>query len=888
MRSTPTQTSRLDTRRRGKPVAAIGSLLLAAATLVGCGGSSSSGDSSALDPLVEDFGIAYVRQPVPETDTSDIRELTAFTPGGDLIYRDLAAPGAREHNITAALTGGMGDVKDVEVSYDGDKLLFALHLPEIEGADPEDQPTWNIWEYQISTGTLRRIIESDLKAKEGQDIAPHYLPDGRIIFSSTRQRTAKPMLLDEGKLQQFAALDEDRNEPALVLHVMDEDGGNIKQLSFNQSHDLDPTVLQNGSVVFSRWDNSGGQEGIHLYSMYPDGANLRLLYGANSHDTGTGGATIQFVQPREMPDGRLAVLAKPYSGTFLGGDILTIDVTDYVDNTEPTAANAGILSGPAQASLSYNEVRTDTAPSRGGRFSAFYPLWDGTNRALVAWSQCRLMEGSRIVPCTDDRLARADAVEAPPLYGVYIYDMDKQTQIPVFRPEEGVLYRDVVVAAPRELPQIIFENDGPPTDSFAFDPALVSENVGILDIRSVYDFDGGFNALGSSAADIESLADPATEAADVRWPARFLRIVKAVSIPGRDVVRLRGSDFGISTAQSMREIVGYAPIEPDGSVRVKVPANIPFAISVLDAKGRRITARHRNWLQLRPGEILTCNGCHEPGGSATHGRQEAASRLYAGAPANGYIFPNTSGYFADQGETMAEARTRLEASALQLSADARFSDVWTDTTAALVASADLDYLYADLATPVPASPNCAPWNALCRITINYPDHIHPLWALPRTNGAGQDRTCTSCHNSGNNDRVPAGQLDLGDGSSDLNPRHLKSYRELVSADFEQELVGGILVDKERPATTDPLYVLDANGDPVLDANGDPVPRMVRFRIAPPMNIAGARASRRFFDRFDDSTDSNHFGILSAAELKLIAEWLDIGGQYYNNPFDVPP
>ena len=32
---------------------------------------------------------------------------------------------------------------------------------------------------------------------------------------------------------------------------------------------------------------------------------------------------------------------------------------------------------------------------------------------------------------------------------------------------------------------------------------------------------------------------------------------------------------------------------------------------------------------------------------------------------------------------------------------------------------------------------------------------------------------------------------------------------------------------------------------------------------------------------------DHTGTLNPAELKLIAEWLDIGGQYYNNPFAVP-
>jgi hypothetical protein len=54
----------------------------------------------------------------------------------------------------------------------------------------------------------------------------------------------------------------------------------------------------------------------------------------------------------------------------------------------------------------------------------------------------------------------------------------------------------------------------------------------------------------------------------------------------------------------------------------------------------------------------------------------------------------------------------------------------------------------------------------------------------------------------------------------------------------------------------------------------------------PASVAGARASSDFFDRFNDLNDL-HFNILSKAEQRLIAEWLDVGAQYYNNPFDAP-
>ena len=69
---------------------------------------------------------------------------------------------------------------------------------------------------------------------------------------------------------------------------------------------------------------------------------------------------------------------------------------------------------------------------------------------------------------------------------------------------------------------------------------------------------------------------------------------------------------------------------------------------------------------------------------------------------------------------------------------------------------------------------------------------------------------------------------------------------------------------------------DVDGNDILE----PIP------TPPPASVLGARASSDFFDRFNDPNDL-HFNILSQAERRLIAEWLDVGAQYYNNPFDAP-
>ncbi|MGH8249334.1 MAG: hypothetical protein ACREVI_01340 [Steroidobacteraceae bacterium] len=863
-------------------------LSLGVVALAGCAtghdGDVNIGGGQSPDPVVLDIPVAYVRGALPvdpDDDLDEVRELETFLAGNDLWLRDRAAPDVPERNVTFAVTGGLWDVRDVDASYDGNKLVFAMRMPLIPGAMDSEQPTWNIWEYDRTTDVLRRVIASDLVAEEGHDAAPHYLPDGRIVFSSTRQRQAKAVLIDEGK-PQFSAEDEDRNEHAFVLHVMNEDGSGIRQISFNQSHDLDPAVLDDGRIVFSRWDNASGSS-IHLYTVNPDGSGLELLYGANSHATGTGTTNVQFLAPRPAEDGRVVALLRPFNGTERGGDPVAVDTAAFVEISQPTLPNAG-LPGPAQARLSVNDVRTDPGLSPGGRYSSVFPLRDGTGRLLTTWTMCRLNDtDGRTLPCTAENLADATLVAAPPLYGVWLYDPRDLTQRPVLQPAEGIRYSEVISLAPRvPLPAVILDA----VPGIDFDPVLASENVGILNIRSVYDFDGADTAPGGIAV----LADPAQTLAAAR-PARFLRIEKAVGLPDDEVRDFRATAFGAAGGLGMREILGYAPIEPDGSVQIKVPAGVPFAIGVLDANGRRITPRHLNWLQLRAGEVRSCNGCHMPAGAqggasaVSHGRDELFASAWAGAPTTGQPFPNSNpALFANQSESMAEARARISCQtdcAAQLpSVDVLYDDVWTDPVAAgRAADASFAYRYNLLTSTVPTSASCqSAWTSLCRITIHYPNHIHPLWSVLRqvVDGGGTviaDNTCISCHSpvdAMGAVRVPASQLDLSGGDSPDQADHLISFRELLFTDNAQEVNMGALQDILVPGPPDPV-----TGQPTLV----PVP------VSPSMSAVGARASVPFFGRFD--TGGSHEGWLTPAELRLIAEWLDIGGQYYNDPFMAP-
>jgi len=412
------------------------------------------------------------------------------------------------------------------------------------------------------------------------------------------------------------------------------------------------------------------------------------------------------------------------------------------------------------------------------------------------------------------------------------------------------------------------------------DQDLVDDAVGVVHIRSVYDIDG----VDTSAAGIVATRDPANPAFDTRT-ARFLRIVKAVSLPDDDVWDFDVSAFGVAGNQRMKEILGYVPIEPDGSVMFKVPANVAFSFSVLNGGVGRVMPRHQNWLQVRPGEVVECNGCHTRNSLEPHGRRDAQNpSANPGAPNSAVPFPNTNpALFAEMGESMAQVYARING-VREPSVNIVYTDEWSETPDPMD---DLDLDYADLTSPRPASNGCiANWSALCRVIINYEQHIQPIWETARTNDAAQSAICTDCHNRtdvadlDNNANttvmVPAGQLELTatpstDGLTPMdsqNQLRVKSYQDLFFIDNALELTAGGTA----------LQIQTMAGPP--DQNGDPT----TVPVAAPAPVPNGRFAQVFGP---GGTHNGNVTRLSPAELKLISEWLDIGAQYFNNPFDAP-
>ena len=856
--------------------------------LSGCGGLDGGGQGA--DSTVTDIPLAYVVRTAPVLDMDDdapdsLQEPAGFLAGARLMVREGVSSRAVARDVTTSLLGSGHDIRDLSVSYDGKRMLFSARAPEIPDVDEDEQPTWNVWEYRFASGEARRVMVSEVLAEQGQDRYPSYLPDGRIVFSSTRQPQTRARMLDEGR-PQFYPLEERRDGHAFALHVMAADGTGVEQITFNASHDVAPLVMADGRILFQRWDNKDSENRFDLYRVNTDGTALEPLYGADSHEW-VGNLRRQFVPLAMAEDGRVITALRLVESRDLAVLPSLINVSRFVNREGPLQ---GVVGGVAEQSLDLPSSRPGTAGASGW-LADLAPMNDGTGRLLMAWSPCRLDDNGTLRPCTSDYLSRG-LPSAPPAYGVWVVDPSDSVQRPVVPPKDGVWVTEVAVATPSRLPAqaVLPERDD----------GLESGNQAVLDIRSVYDLDGTFSSFmdpppvgGESYA---GFTNPSVISPDQR-AVRFLRIIKGVPIPGREVRNVPASRIGRLPAFGMREIVGYVPVQPDGSVKVQVPADAPLGLQLVGADGKAVTARHGAWITLRPGETLQCQGCHGNNSPLPHGRQDGLTpTLNEGAPLTGLPFPDTRSEvvsFADQGETMAQALTRLHPERALPMMDMVAEDVWTDP--APDPASELQLLYANLQTEIPVSQPCQDdWQPGCRTVIEYPAHIQPIWDLSRSamiEGVMTDVTCASCHSrrdASNDLQVPPGQLELtGEPASD-QPDQLTSYRELLFDDNEQMLLDGALIDRLAIALDDEnniVYQTDENGDRILDSNGNPIPVVEPVEIPSPIRAGQARNSESFFGLF--AVGGSHESWLSDEELRLLAEWIDLGAQQYNDPFRVP-
>jgi len=188
-------------------------------------------------------------------------------------------------------------VGDVDLDFDADRMLFSM---------PGANGRWQIHEMKADGSDLRElplILERDVDNYDGC-----YLPDGRILFTSTAPFIGVPCVYG--------------NSHVTNLYILEKDGS-IRQLTVDQEHNWSPAVLNNGRVLYLRWEYSGlpHSNSRILFHMNPDGTGQMEYYGSNSFFTNS------FFYARAIPrhPTKVVGIATGHHGVRRSGRMLILD-----------------------------------------------------------------------------------------------------------------------------------------------------------------------------------------------------------------------------------------------------------------------------------------------------------------------------------------------------------------------------------------------------------------------------------------------------------------------------------------------------------------------------------------------------------------------------------
>ncbi len=180
----------------------------------------------------------------------------------------------RSKTVTVLFDAQGGSIRDPEVHYDARKVVFSYRQAGLD--------YYHLYEINLDGSGLQQLTSGPY-----DDYEPTYLPDGGIIFVSTRcQCWVNCWMTQVG-----------------VLYRCDADGGNIQRLSHNAEHDNTPAVLPDGRILYTRWEyvDRSQVEFHHLWTINPDGSGEMVYYG-NMHPG------IVMIDAKPIPNSRNVVV----------------------------------------------------------------------------------------------------------------------------------------------------------------------------------------------------------------------------------------------------------------------------------------------------------------------------------------------------------------------------------------------------------------------------------------------------------------------------------------------------------------------------------------------------------------------------------------------------
>ena len=154
--------------------------------------------------------------------------------------------------LTTLLADAEGAVRDPAVHYDARKIVFSYR----RGATQN----YHLYEIGVDGDGLRQLTDGPY-----DDIEPCYLPDGRIVFVSSRCNRWVNCWITR----------------VATLHTCDADGRNIREISANVEQDNTPWPLPDGRILYQRWEyvDRSQVDYHHLWTANPDGTGQMVYYG---------------------------------------------------------------------------------------------------------------------------------------------------------------------------------------------------------------------------------------------------------------------------------------------------------------------------------------------------------------------------------------------------------------------------------------------------------------------------------------------------------------------------------------------------------------------------------------------------------------------------------
>jgi len=220
----------------------------------------------------------------------------------ELVVMNMREPAGR---LTSVFKPGRKTLVDLDLNWDGKRMLYST-------VDSKTR-RWRIYEIVLDpeAGKLvegPRPLTPDMgQGAENYDAC--YLPDDRVIFSSTAVRQGVPCI--------------GGSAPIANLYLLSADRKRVRQLCFDQDHNWNPAVMNNGRILYTRWEY---MDIPHYYSrllfhMNPDGTDQKAYYGSNSIWPNS----IFFAKPIPAEPRNVAAIISGHHGVARVGELVILD-----------------------------------------------------------------------------------------------------------------------------------------------------------------------------------------------------------------------------------------------------------------------------------------------------------------------------------------------------------------------------------------------------------------------------------------------------------------------------------------------------------------------------------------------------------------------------------